>query len=157
LRLPLLFFLPRGGILLLRELGSHPTGIRVFRRGSVYAIERGAMMKKNSRVPPERGVPRTPRGNPLAQPRLPEPVAAAPPERGIAARPNPRRPRVVRDVHGNELMDLFEFFPDLPRPPRRRARLSVRRVAAPAVTRASRPGVSAQPVPYARRHRGSPR
>jgi hypothetical protein len=86
------------------------------------------MMKKISRVPSERGVPRTPHGNPLAQPRLPEPVAAPPPERGIAAPPNPRRPQLVRDVHGNELMDLFDFFPDLPRPPRRRARLSARRL-----------------------------
>ena len=85
------------------------------------------MMKKISRVPPERGVPRTPRGNPLAQPRPPEPVAVPPPERGIAAPPNPRKPQVVRDVHGNELMDLFDFFPDLPRPPRRRARISNRR------------------------------
>jgi len=86
------------------------------------------MMKKINTVPPERGVPRTPHGNPLAQPRPPEPVAVPPPERGIAAPPNPRRPELVRDVHGNELMDLFDFFPDLPRPPRRRARLSARRL-----------------------------
>src|ERR1044071_5961543 len=108
-------------------------------------------MKKKSRVPPERGVPRTPHGNPLAQPRPPEPVATPPPQRGVAALPNPRRPRVIRDVHGNELMDLFEFFPDLPRPARRRARLSVRRPVAPPVTPASRPGVFARSVPYARR------
>ena len=100
-------------------------------RASVYAIERRAMVKKISRVPPERGVPRTPRGNPLAQPRPPEPVAAAPPERGTAVLPNPRRPQLVRDVHGNELMDLFDFFPDLPRPPRRRARTFVRRPRRP--------------------------
>src|SRR5678816_2403694 len=112
-----------------------------------YAIERGIMMKKNSRVPPERGVPRTPHGNPLAQPRPPEPVAAAPPERGVAAPPNPRRPRVVREVHGNDLMDLFEFFPDLPRPARRRARTSVRRPAAPIVTPASRRAVFARSIP----------
>jgi len=42
-------------------------------------------------------------------------VAAPPPERGVAPSPNPRKPRLVRDVHGNELKDLFEFFPDLPR------------------------------------------
>jgi len=100
-------------------------------RRSVYAIERDAVMKKISRVPPERGVPRTPRGNPLAQPRPPEPVAVPPPERGIAAPPNPRKPQVVRDVHGNELMDLFDFFPDLRRPPRRRAAVSNRRPRRP--------------------------
>src|SRR5262245_60071897 len=115
------------------------------------------MMKKNSRVPPERGVPRTPHGNPLAQPRPPEPVAAPPPQRGIGAPPNPRRPRIVRDVHGNELMDLFELFPDLPRPPLRRARISVRRAAAPIATPISPRGVFARSVPDARRRRGSRR
>jgi hypothetical protein len=85
-------------------------------------------MTKKSTVPRNRGVPRTPHGDPLAQAPAPEPVAAAPPERGVAARPNPRRPHLVRDVHGNELMDLFEVFPDLPRPPRRRARTPIRRM-----------------------------
>jgi hypothetical protein len=85
------------------------------------------MTKKIQGAPRERGVPRTPHGEPLAQPRPPEPVAAPPPERGIAAPPNPRKPKLVRDVHGNELMDLFDFFPDLPRPPRRRARIPIRR------------------------------
>ena len=42
--------------------------------------------------------------------------------------PNPRQPRVVRDVHGTELMDLFVFFPDLPRPARTRTRLPARRI-----------------------------
>jgi hypothetical protein len=85
------------------------------------------MTKKIRRPPRERGVPRTPRGEPLAQPPPPEPIAAAPRERGIASLPNPRRPQLVRDVHGNELKDLFEFFPDLPRPPRRRAKIPTRR------------------------------
>jgi hypothetical protein len=131
--------------------------VKPSREASVYAIECSVMMKKNSRVPPERGVPRTPHGNRLAQPRLSEPVAAPPPQRGIGAPPNPRRPRVVRDVHGNELMDLFEFFPDLPRPARRRARISVRLAAAPAVTRAFRRVVFARSAPDARRRRGSRR
>jgi hypothetical protein len=47
-------------------------------------------------------------------------------ERGINPPPNPRKPRLVRDVHGNELRDLFQFFPDLPRPPRRPARVPLR-------------------------------
>ena len=42
--------------------------------------------------------------------------------------PHPRRPRPVRDVHGNELMDLFMFFPDLPRPVRPRIRVPARRI-----------------------------
>jgi len=77
--------------------------------------------------PPERAVPRTPKGQPLAQPRPLEPGSAAPRERGVGLLPNPRKPRLVRDVHGNELMDLFEFFPDLPRPAYKPARTPVRR------------------------------
>lgn len=89
------------------------------------------MTKKITRAPRERGVPRTPHGQPLAQPRAPEPVGEAPPERGIPSPPNPRKPRMVPDVHGNELKDLFEFFPDLPRPPRHRARFPARRPRRP--------------------------
>jgi hypothetical protein len=52
----------------------------------------------------------------------PPPVAKikAPPRGEL---PHARRPAIVRDVHGNELGDLFVMFPDLPRvplPPRRR-------------------------------------
>ena len=49
-----------------------------------------------------------------------------PPPHGLV--PHPRRPRLVPDIHGNELMDLFVFFPDLPRAPRPRARVPVRRI-----------------------------
>ena len=45
----------------------------------------------------------------------------------VGALPNPRKPQLVRDVHGNELKDLFQFFPDLPRPWRRPARLPAKR------------------------------
>jgi len=62
----------------------------------------------------------------MAQARTPEP-SHAPKERGIGALPNPRKPQLVRDVHGNELMDLFDFFPDLPRPARPALRLPLRR------------------------------
>lgn len=151
LRLAFDFFLPRGGILLLRELGSQSSGGRskFAARGKgiksaaariVYANARSAMTKKyRSRlgeVPPERqpalrprerAIPATPKGAPLAQARPQQPAAAAPRERGVGALPNPRKPRLVRDVHGNELMDLFEFFPDLPRPRYRPARLPARR------------------------------
>ena len=99
------------------------------------------MTKKHPRsrlgqVPPERGlgvrprqrsVPATPKGGPLAQARAQQPAKAAPKERGIGATPNPRKPKLVRDVHGNELKDLFVFFPDLPRPRRRAAKVPARR------------------------------
>ena len=48
----------------------------------------------------------------------PERVRHEPPSRGVGAVPNPRRPRLVRDVRGAGLNDLFALFPDLPRPPR---------------------------------------
>jgi hypothetical protein len=41
--------------------------------------------------------------------------------------PHPRRPRVVRDVGGGGLMDLFAMFPDLPKLVRPAPRKSVRR------------------------------
>jgi hypothetical protein len=77
--------------------------------------------------PPARGISRTPKGAPLAQPRPLEASSVAPRERGVGALPNPRKPRLVRDVHGNELMDLFQLFPDLPRPARRPGRVPPRR------------------------------
>ena len=70
---------------------------------------------------------RTPKGQPLAQPRPLEPPGAPPRQRGVAPPPNPRKPHLVPDVHGNELMDLFDVFPDLPRPRRKPARLVARR------------------------------
>ena len=39
-------------------------------------------------------------------------VPKDPPEGAV---PHPRRPRLVRDT-GSPLLDLFAFFPDLPRP-----------------------------------------
>lgn len=55
------------------------------------------------------------------------PANKAPRQRAAGKVPNPRRPRLVRDIGGNELRDLFAFFPDLPRPVRPTARLPVRR------------------------------
>jgi hypothetical protein len=51
-----------------------------------------------------------------------EHATRAPLERRVAPPPNPRKPRLVPDIHGNELRDLFAFFPDLPRPRRPRGR-----------------------------------
>jgi hypothetical protein len=151
LRLAFDFFLPRGGILLLREQCSQSSGgrskfaarrkgIRSAAARILYANARSAMTKKyRSRLgevppehqptahPPERAIPRTPKGKPLAQARPMQPAAIAPRERGVGPLPNPRKPKLVRDVHGNELMDLFEFFPDLPRPRRKPVRLPARR------------------------------
>jgi len=62
----------------------------------------------------------------MAQARPPKPTHP-PRERGVGKPPNPRKPGLVRDVHGNELKDLFQLFPDLPRPPRRAARIPARR------------------------------
>jgi hypothetical protein len=54
-------------------------------------------------------------------------VARVPDQHPVSPRPHPRRPRVVRDIHGGTLLDLFEVFPDLPRPPRL-GRRSIRRL-----------------------------
>jgi hypothetical protein len=53
--------------------------------------------------------------------------------------PHPRRPRLVPDIGGNELMDLFAFFPDLPRPARPLPRFPKRRLADRRLRRYERP------------------
>jgi hypothetical protein len=59
--------------------------------------------------------------------RAPGPAATrAPRARAIGQPPNPRRPRLVKDVHGNELKDMFVIFKDLPRPARPAPRLPPR-------------------------------
>jgi hypothetical protein len=52
----------------------------------------------------------------------------APKTRPVGKPPNPRKPGLVRDVRGGVLKDLFEFFPDLPRPtrPGRRRKARIR-------------------------------
>jgi hypothetical protein len=102
-----------------------------FRRAepSVYAIPRCHVTKKQphrpAAAPRERTIPRTPKGTPAAQARVPQPTRA-PKERGIGKTPNAQKPKLVRDVHGNELKDLFQLFPDLQRVPRRAARVPKR-------------------------------
>lgn len=64
--------------------------------------------KRLGEKPPERGVGRAPR------------------EHRVAPPPNPRKPELVRDVHGGVLKDLFQMFPDLPRPVRPAARVPLR-------------------------------
>jgi len=60
--------------------------------------------------PPGGGAPKN--GAPKSRLRRP------PKERAVGKPPNPRMPAKVRDVHGGVLKDLFQLFPDLPRPPR---------------------------------------
>ena len=69
--------------------------------------------------PRERGAPRSPREHGVAPP---------PPWHGVSPTPNPRRPRLVRDVDGGGLKDLFVMFPDLPRPSDRRSRKAPRTI-----------------------------
>ena len=47
--------------------------------------------------------------------------------RPLGKHPNPRKPKLKRDIGGNELKDLFAMFPDLPRPHRAAARVPKRR------------------------------
>jgi hypothetical protein len=62
-------------------------------------------------------VPRTPRGNPIAQASVLRPHVSRPPKPHPVGRPpNPRRPKVVRDIDGGAFLDLFRMFPDLPWP-----------------------------------------
>jgi hypothetical protein len=49
-------------------------------------------------------------------------VKPAPRQRPSGKPPNPRKAKLVRDVHGGALKDLFEVFPDLPRAPLPRRR-----------------------------------
>lgn len=68
---------------------------------------------------PLQEVPRTPRGNPIAQASVLRPHVSRPPRpHRVGAPPNPRRPPVVRDVHGGALLDMFQIFPELPWPRR---------------------------------------
>ena len=82
-------------------------------------------------VPPVRQVARTPKGHPLAQPRLPL-IGRAPREHAAGRPPNPRKPKLVRDVGGGALKDLFALFPDLPRPRRPAGRVPARVARRPA-------------------------
>jgi hypothetical protein len=65
------------------------------------------------------------KGVPTAFKAAPHSAMKPPPAGGV---PHPRRLRPFRVGHPNDLMDLFEFFPDLPRPVRPRAAVPPRRV-----------------------------
>src|SRR6185369_16540771 len=67
------------------------------------------------RPPDAPSVAQTPRGDPLAQ-APPQHLSRVPAPHPVGKPPNPRRPRLVKHVHGGGLRDLFEIFADLPRP-----------------------------------------
>ena len=79
-----------------------------------------------------RKVAPSPKGHPIMLASVPH--AGKPPKpRGIGAPPNPRRPKLVRDVNGGTLLDLFAVFPELPWPqdlPRHTRRAGRREVTA---------------------------
>ena len=61
-------------------------------------------------MPAERNV------TPVAQaPSRPQPTRLPAP-RPVSQVPNPSKPKLVRDVHGGTLLDMFAIFPDLPWP-----------------------------------------
>jgi hypothetical protein len=70
------------------------------------------------RTPPRGRVPPPRSGTPLGYaPSMPQP-ARVPAQRPTGKVPNPRKPKLVRDVRGGALSDLFKIFKDLPSPPR---------------------------------------
>jgi hypothetical protein len=70
------------------------------------------------RRPPQGRVPAPRSGVPIAHaPSTPQPTRV-PAQRPVGKVPNPRKPKLVRDVRGGGLNDLFEIFRDLPRPSR---------------------------------------
>lgn len=81
--------------------------------------------RRRRAAPAEQGVRHAPHVPPPAAPPPPH-VAKVPKAHAVATVPNPRKPALVRDVHGGALRDLFEIFPDLPRPPRPAARVRLR-------------------------------
>src|SRR5687767_3000764 len=84
--------------------------------------------RRTGKVPPLRPIGKAPGGDPMAH--VPH-VGRAPEEHSAGKPPNPRRARLTRDLHGGTLKDLFQVFPDLPRPARPAARTPVRTGARP--------------------------
>ena len=107
-------------------LSSRVVGWRTSAERTLHRVGQVPPERLPPQVPGERVVARVPKGDPLSHVPVPH-VARVPLPHPVAAPPNPRRPRLVRDVHGGTLLDLFELFPDLPRPSRPSGRLPIRR------------------------------
>jgi len=88
---------------------------------NIDAMREKATRRTLGTVPVQRAHRQPPPGDRM--PRVGTPAGYAPPQRaarlpkrrGVGAPPNPRTPKLVRDVHGGALKDMFEIFPDLPR------------------------------------------
>jgi len=81
--------------------------------------------RRAPKVPPQRPIAKTPGGNPMSHAPLPH-VSRPPEEHSAGKPPNPRKPKLVRVLHGGPLRDLFQIFPDLRRPARPAPRTPVR-------------------------------
>lgn len=80
------------------------------------------MRRERGEAPPER-MPSRPPGRGAVTP-APMPRPSPPPKPHLVGKPpNPRQPALVRDLTGGVLKDMFEVFPDLPRPARPAPRL----------------------------------
>lgn len=78
------------------------------------------------RPPPARPIAQRPDHDPLEDTPLHSPTRA-PRQRPVGKVPNPRKPKLVRDVGGGYMQDLFATFPDLPRPVYKPKRVPIRR------------------------------
>jgi hypothetical protein len=77
-----------------------------------------APVPRTPRTPPRGRVPPPRNGAPLEYTPSKPHLAPAPVQRPLGQVPSPRTPKLVRDEGGGPLMDLFDVFRDLPRPPR---------------------------------------
>jgi hypothetical protein len=75
------------------------------------------------RPPQGRRVPLPRDGSPMAKTPAPPNPRRVPQQRPLGKVPSPRTPKLVRDVLGGALNDLFEMFPDLRWAPRPALRL----------------------------------
>jgi hypothetical protein len=100
---------------------------RMSRKNNRKPLGRVPAARPAGQVPRPRSASAIPGGDPRRSP-PPQHVTHPPVERPAAKPPNPRKPKLVRDVHGGELKDLMLIFPDLPRPPRRPANVPAKRI-----------------------------
>jgi hypothetical protein len=78
-----------------------------------------------SPAPIERPVAKVPKGHRMVHVPV-QRVARVPAQHAMGPPPNPRKPKLVRDIGGGVLRYLFALFPDLPRPRRPGPRVPAR-------------------------------